>query len=199
MLIYALLLGALGYGFLRLPEVSSPTKTRHRLRPGDSTSGATADRTQRALDDLARYLREEESAVVDSFFAINGFSFGGRGQNSGLGFISLKDWDSRRGRQNTAQALTERINTRFARYQDALIIASTPPAVRELGNASGFSLQLLDRNGLGHEALMAARDELLRLAAGNPVVSRVRANGLNDEAQFRLIIDWERASALGLS
>ena len=200
MLIYVLLLGALCYGFLRLPGGFLPNED-HGIAFAQVTAppGATADRTQRALDDLARYLREEESPVVDSFFAINGFSFGGRGQNSGLGFISLKDWDSRRGRQNTAQALTERINTRFARYQDALIIASTPPAVRELGNASGFSLQLVDRNGLGHEALMAARDELLRLAAGNPVVSRVRANGLNDEAQFRLIIDWERASALGLS
>jgi multidrug efflux pump len=200
MLIYVLLLGALGYGFLRLPGGFLPNEDQGiAFAQVTAPPGATADRTQRALDDLARYLREEESAVVDSFFAINGFSFGGRGQNSGLGFISLKDWDQRRGRQNTAQALTERINTRFARYQDALIIASTPPAVRELGNASGFSLQLVDRNGLGHEALMAARDELLRLAAGNPVVSRVRANGLNDEAQFRLIIDWERASALGLS
>ncbi len=200
MLIYVLLLGALGYGFLRLPGGFLPNEDQGiAFVQVTAPPGATADRTQRALDDLARYLREEESAVVDSFFAINGFSFGGRGQNSGLGFISLKDWDQRRGRQNTAQALTERINTRFARYQDALIIASTPPAVRELGNASGFSLQLVDRNGLGHEALMAARDELLRLAAGNPVVSRVRANGLNDEAQFRLIIDWERASALGLS
>ncbi len=200
MVIYVLLLGALGYGFLRLPGGFLPNEDQGiAFAQVTAPPGATADRTQRALDDLARYLREEESAVVDSFFAINGFSFGGRGQNSGLGFISLKDWDSRRGRQNTAQALTERINTRFARYQDALIIASTPPAVRELGNASGFSLQLVDRNGLGHEALMAARDELLRLAAGNPVVSRVRANGLNDEAQFRLIIDWERASALGLS
>jgi len=200
MLIYVLLLGALGYGFLRLPGGFLPNEDQGiAFAQVTAPPGATADRTQRALDDLARYLREEESPVVDSFFAINGFSFGGRGQNSGLGFISLKDWDSRRGRQNTAQALTERINTRFARYQDALIIASTPPAVRELGNASGFSLQLVDRNGLGHEALMAARDELLRLAAGNPVVSRVRANGLNDEAQFRLIIDWERASALGLS
>jgi multidrug efflux pump len=200
LLIYGLLLGALGYGFLRLPGGFLPNEDQGiAFAQVTAPPGATADRTQRALDDLARYLREEEGAVVDSFFAINGFSFGGRGQNSGLGFISLKDWDQRRGRQNTAQALTERINTRFARYQDALIIASTPPAVRELGNASGFSLQLVDRNGLGHDALMAARDELLRLAAANPVISRVRANGLNDEAQFRLIIDWERASALGLS
>jgi hydrophobe/amphiphile efflux-1 (HAE1) family protein len=199
-LIYGLLLGALGYGFLRLPGGFLPNEDQGiAFAQVTAPPGATADRTQRALDELARYLREEEAGVVDSFFAINGFSFGGRGQNSGLGFISLKDWDVRRGRQNSVQALTERINARFARYQDALIISSAPPAVRELGNASGFSLQLVDRGGRGHEALMAARDELLRLAAASPVLSRVRANGLNDEAQFRLIVDWERASALGLS
>ena len=199
-LIYVLLLGALGYGFMRLPGGFLPNEDQGiAFAQVTAPPGATSGRTQRALDDLARYLREEEAGVVDSFFAINGFSFGGRGQNSGLGFISLKDWDVRRGQQNSVQALTERINARFARYQDALIISSAPPAVRELGNASGFSLQLLDRGGLGHEALMAARDELLRLAAASPVLARVRANGLNDEAQFRLIVDWERASALGLS
>jgi len=200
LLIYVLLLGALGYGFLRLPGGFLPNEDQGiAFAQVTAPPGATADRTQRALDDLAKYLREEEAGVVDSFFAINGFSFGGRGQNSGLGFISLKEWDARPGRQNSVQALTERINTRFARYQDALIISSAPPAVRELGNASGFSLQLVDRGGQGHAALIAARDELLRLAAASPVLSRVRANGLNDEAQFRLIVDWERASALGLS
>ena len=161
--------------------------------------GATADRTQRALDELGRYLREEEAAAVDNVFSINGFSFGGRGQNSGLSFITLRDWDARHGAQNSVSALTARINARFGGYQDALIIASSPPAVRELGNATGFSFQLLDRGGLGHNALMAAREQLLRLANDSPVLSRVRANGLNDEAQFRLIVDWERASALGLS
>ncbi|MBY0360584.1 MAG: efflux RND transporter permease subunit [Phreatobacter sp.] len=200
LLIYVALLGALGYSFLRLPGGFLPNEDQGiAFAQVTAPPGATADRTQRALDELGRYLREEEGAVVDNFFAINGFSFGGRGQNSGLGFITLRDWDVRPGRQNSVQALTERVNARFARYQDALIISSAPPAVRELGNASGFALQLLDRGGLGHGALMAARDQLLRLAAASPVLSRVRANGLNDEAQFRLIVDWERASALGLS
>ncbi|WP_439573921.1 efflux RND transporter permease subunit [Phreatobacter sp.] len=200
LLIYVALLGVLGYGFLRLPGGFLPNEDQGiAFMQVTAPPGATADRTQRALDDVARYLREEEPGVVDSFFAINGFSFGGRGQNSGLGFITLKDWDVRRGPQNSVHALTERINARFARYPDALIISSAPPAVRELGNASGISLQLLDRGGNGHGALLAARDQLLRLAAASPVLTRVRANGLNDEAQFRIIVDWERASALGLS
>jgi len=200
MLIYVALLGALGYAFLRVPGGFLPSEDQGiAFAQVTAPPGATADRTQRALNELGRYLREEEAAAVDNFFAINGFSFGGRGQNSGLGFITLRDWDARKGGQNSVSALTARINARFGGYQDALIIASSPPAVRELGNATGFSFQLLDRGGLGHNALMAARDQLLRLANDSPVLTRVRANGLNDEAQFRLIVDWERASALGLS
>ncbi len=200
LLIYVVLLGALGYGFLRLPGGFLPNEDQGiGFVQVTAPPGATTDRTQRALDELGRYLREEEGAVVDNLFAINGFSFGGRGQNSGLGFITLRDWDVRRGPRNTVQALTERINTRFASYQDALVVASAPPAVRELGNATGFALQLLDRGGRGHGALMEARDQLLRLASASPLLARVRPNGLSDEAQFRLIVDWERASALGLS
>ena len=200
MLIYVALLGALGYAFLRVPGGFLPNEDQGiAFAQVTAPPGATADRTQRALDELGRYLREEEGAAVDNVFSINGFSFGGRGQNSGLVFITLRDWDARRGAQNSVSALTARINARFGGYQDALIIASSPPAVRELGNATGFSFQLLDRGGLGHNALMAAREQLLRLANDSPVLSRVRANGLNDEAQFRLIVDWERASALGLS
>lgn len=198
--IYALLLGALGYGFLRVPGGFLPNEDQGiSFVQVTAPPGATSDRTQRALDEIGRYLREEEGAVVDNFFAINGFSFGGRGQNSGLGFITLRDWDVRRGPEDSVQALTGRINARFGGYQDALIIASSPPAVRELGNATGFAVQLVDRGAQGHAALMAARDQLLSLAAASPVLTRVRANGLNDEAQFRLIVDWERASALGLS
>ncbi|MEI6160127.1 MAG: efflux RND transporter permease subunit [Roseococcus sp.] len=200
LLIYAVLLGALGYAFLRLPGGFLPNEDQGiAFAQVTAPPGATADRTQRALDELGRYLREEESAVVENLFAINGFSFGGRGQNSGLGFITLRDWDLRRGPQDNVAALTERINRRFSNYQDALIIASSPPAVRELGNATGFSFQLLDRGAQGHAALMEARDQLLRLAQASPMLTRVRANGLNDEAQFRLIVDWELASALGLS
>ncbi len=200
LMVYAVLLGALGYTFLRLPGGFLPNEDQGiAFAQVTAPPGATADRTQRALDELGRYLREEEGAIVDNVFAINGFSFGGRGQNSGVAFITLRDWNVRRGPQNTVTALTARINARFATFQDALIIASSPPAVRELGNATGFAFQLLDRGGLGHAALMAARDQLLGLATASPLLTRVRANGLNDEAQFRLIVDWERASALGLS
>src|SRR5690606_33342270 len=132
-------------------------------------------------------------------FGITGFSFGGRGQNSGMAFVSMRPWGERPGAANSVQALAGRVMQRFGGYQDAMIFAFAPPAISELGNASGFEFQLLDRGGLGHERLLAARNQLLGLAAQSPVLMGVRPNGLNDEPQYRLLIDWERASALGLS
>ncbi len=200
MAIYVALIACLGVAFLRLPTGFLPNEDQGiAFVQVIAPPGATSDRTQRALDEVTRYLREEEAVVVRSVFTINGFSFSGRGQNAGLAFIGLNDWKDRPGAQNTAQALTRRIAARFAGYQDAIVVSFAPPAIRELGNASGFTFQLLDRASLGHEALMAARNQLLSLAAQSPVLANVRANGLNDEAQFRLVVDWERASALGLS
>jgi multidrug efflux pump len=200
MLLYVVFGAALGLGFFRLPGGFLPNEDQGvAFFQVVAPPGATTERTQRALDEVTRYLREEEKDVVASVFGINGFSFSGRGQNSGLGFISLRDWADRPGEHNSVQALTRRIDERFARYQDAAIVAFAPPAIRELGNATGFTFQLLDSGGLGHAALIAARDQLLGLAAQSPLLAGVRPNGLNDEAQFRLIIDWEQASALGLS
>ncbi|MGK7864628.1 efflux RND transporter permease subunit [Falsiroseomonas sp. E2-1-a4] len=200
MAVYAALLAGLGFAFLRLPGGFLPNEDQGTaFVQVIAPPGATTHRTQRALDELNRYLLEDEKDVVQSFFGINGFSFSGRGQNAGLGFISLRPWDERPGAQNSVQALTGRIMQRFAGYQDAIIVAFAPPAITELGNATGFTFQLLDRAGAGHEALMAARNQLLGLAAQSSVLAGVRPNGLNDEAQFRLLVDWERASALGLS
>ncbi|NGM20356.1 efflux RND transporter permease subunit [Roseomonas stagni] len=200
MVVYAALLGALGYSFLRLPGGFLPNEDQGTaFVQVIAPPGATTERTQRTLDEITRYLREEESGVVASIFTINGFSFGGRGQNSGLGFISLRPWAERPGDENKVQALTARLNRRFAGWQDAIVISFSPPAITELGNATGFTFQLLDRAGLGHAALMEARNQLLGLAAQSPILAGVRPNGLNDEAQFRLLVDWERASALGLS
>ena len=200
MAIYLALLAALGFAFLRLPGGFLPNEDQGTaFVQVIAPPGATSDRTQAALDELTRYLREEEGAVVRSAFTINGFSFSGRGQNSGLGFLSLTDWKDRPGPENSVHALTQRISAHFASYKDAIVVAFAPPAISELGNATGFTFQLLDRAGLGHDALMAARDQLLGLAAQSPVLAGVRPNGLNDEAQFRLVVDWERASALGLS
>jgi multidrug efflux pump len=200
LVIYAALLAGLGVMFLRLPGGFLPDEDQGiAFVQVVAPPGATADRTQRALDEVTRYLREDESGVVASVFAINGFNFSGRGQNSGMAFVKLRDWSDRPGAANSVQALTGRIMRRFGGYRDAMIFGFAPPAITELGNATGFTFELLDQGGQGHDALMAARNQLLGLAAQSPILMAVRPNGLNDEAQFRLDIDWERASALGLS
>ncbi|RVT96003.1 efflux RND transporter permease subunit [Rhodovarius crocodyli] len=200
LIVYAVLVAALAFGFLRVPTGFLPDEDQGiAYMQVIAPPGATAERTQRALDEVTRWVREEESDTVRSIFTINGFNFSGRGQNAGLGFISLRDWSERGEDRQRVQAFTQRLMARFARYQDAIIFGFAPPAITELGNATGFTFQLLDRGGVGHQQLLAARDQLLGLAAQSPILAGVRANGLNDEAQYRLVIDWEQASALGLS
>jgi multidrug efflux pump len=136
---------------------------------------------------------------VRSIFTVSGFSFGGRGQGSGLGFVSLKGWGGERGSGDTNVAsIAQRANKYFSSLRAAQIAVFAPPAVLELGNATGFDFELIDRSNLGHEALMAARGKLMQ-AAKNPAIGVLRPNGLDDEAQYQLDIDWEKASALGLS
>lgn len=200
MVIYVALVGVLGIMFLRLPAAFLPDEDQGTaFIQVVGPPGATSERTQRVLDDITKYMMEEESGVVASTFAVNGFNFSGRGQNAGIAFVRLRDWSERPGEQNSVQALTRRVMARFGGYPDAMVFAFAPPAITELGNATGFNFQLLDRNGVGHDALMAARGQLLGLAQQSPVLANVRPNGQSDESQFRLIVDWERASALGLS
>jgi multidrug efflux pump len=162
-------------------------------------SGATQERTQKVLGDISNYLRNDEKAIVDATFEINGFSFAGRGQNAGLVFVRMKDYDERKASGDSLQALVGRVNQHFASYKDGLVIAVNPPSIPELGTAAGFDLELEDAAGLGHDALIQARNALLGAAAANPNLARVRPNGLNDTPQFKVDIDREKASALGLT
>jgi multidrug efflux pump len=136
---------------------------------------------------------------VEGVFTVTGFSFGGHGQSSGLVFIRLKDWAVRPGAKNRVQAIAARAMAHFGTIKDAMAFAFAPPAVFELGNASGFDFELLDRANLGHDKLMAARNQLLGMAAQDPSLFAVRPNGLNDEPQYRLDIDREKANALGVT
>ncbi|HEY8613261.1 MAG TPA: efflux RND transporter permease subunit, partial [Roseomonas sp.] len=200
LVIYAALAVAMGVLYARLPTSFLPDEDQGVLYAQVvAPPGATVERTQRALDDLITYLLNEEKGAVDSVMGITGFNFSGRGQNAALTFIRLKDWSVREEEENSVGALSRRIMARFARYPDAQIFAFAPPPVRELGNASGFNMQLLDNGELGREALVAARDQLLQAAAAGQVVTNVRPNEQNEEPQFKLDIDWERASALGLT
>ncbi len=161
--------------------------------------GATTVRTQQVLDDVYEYFRTQEANNVQGVFQVNGFSFGGRGQNAGLLFIKLKDWEERPGPQNKVQAMAGRAMARFSQIKDAQVFAFAPPAVLELGNATGFDFELQDRANLGHDRLMAARNQVLAAAAKDKRLFAVRPNGIDDEPQYTIIIDREKANAQSVS
>jgi multidrug efflux pump len=162
-------------------------------------SGSTAERTQQSIDAMRSYLLEEESDIVRSVFTVTGFSFAGRGQSSGIAFIGLKPWSERTNEEDSVFALAQRAQQHFASFRDAQVFAFAPPAVMELGNATGFNLFLQDRAGVGQEVLQQARDKFLQLASQSPVLTRVRPNTLRDEPQYQVLIDDEKARVLGIS
>jgi len=200
MLVYAVIAGAMGVLYLRLPSSFLPPEDQGVMYVQvTAPPGATAERTQQAMIAVNEYLLKEEGARVEGVLAISGFSFGGRGQASGMAFVRLKHWDERGGAEDSVTAIAGRVMQHFATYRDAQIFAFSPPPVSELGNATGFNLMLVDRGGLGRAALSAAQGQLLGAAAGSAVLRGVRPNSLADEPQVKLEIDWERATALGLA
>ncbi|MDE1171599.1 MAG: efflux RND transporter permease subunit [Verrucomicrobium sp.] len=200
LLVYVLIVGGLAFLFLRLPTSFLPDEDQGILFVLVNTPpGATQARTQKVLDDVRTYFLTQEKDNVADVFTAAGFSFGGRGQSSGLAFVNLKDWKERPGAQNSVSAIAGRAMGRFMQFKDAMAFAFAPPAVIELGNATGFDFELVDRAGLGHEALMAARNQMLGMASQEKGLVGVRPNGLSDEPQFRFDIDREKATALGLT
>jgi len=161
--------------------------------------GATSVRTQKVLDDVGDYLRKDEASNVQGVFEVTGFSFSGRGQNAGIIFVKLTDWSQRPGARNKVPAIAARAMAHFNQIKDAQVFAFAPPAVLELGNATGFDFELLDQNNAGHDRLMAVRDQLLAAAAKDSRLMAVRPNGLNDEPQYTIVIDREKANAQRLS
>ncbi|MGE5338186.1 MAG: efflux RND transporter permease subunit [Gemmatimonadota bacterium] len=161
--------------------------------------GATQERTLAVLREIERHYLQDEKDAVQSLFTVAGFSFSGSGQNAGIAFVRMKDWSERPGAQLSVQAVARRANIAFSRLRDAIAFAIVPPAVLELGTANGFDMYLQDRAGAGHAALMAARNELLGMAAKEPTLAAVRPNGQEDTPQYQVNVDTVRAGALGLS
>ena len=198
--IYGALIAVVGLLFVRLPTSFLPDEDQgYVFIQVQGPPGATQGRTAVALDDVSDYLRHEESQVVDAVFQINGYNFAGRGQSQGMLFVKLRDWAERSSPDLSVQSLMKRVSAHFASYGNAVIVPVNPPPIRELGTASGFDFQLQDRGGLGHEKLLQARDQLLALARKEPTMALVRANGLEDNPTFKIDIDREKASALGVS
>ncbi|RYD67149.1 MAG: efflux RND transporter permease subunit [Verrucomicrobiaceae bacterium] len=164
--------------------------------------GATDERTGEALQKMEAYFAQQEE--IEHYFTVAGFSFTGKAQNSGLAFIRLKPWEDRKGAEHKVQAIIKRAMGGLSEIKDAFVFPINPPAIAELGTSSGFDFWLQDNGGVGHEKLMAARDQLLGLAGANAadpngVLTGVRPEGLNDTAQIKIELDQDKASALGVS
>ncbi|EJB1312715.1 efflux RND transporter permease subunit [Salmonella enterica] len=201
LIIYLLIVVGMAVLFLRLPTSFLPEEdqgvflTRIQL-----PSGATQERTQKVLDQVTHYYLNNEKANVESVFTVNGFSFSGQGQNSGMAFVSLKPWEERNGEENSVEAVIARATRAFSQIRDGLVFPFNMPAIVELGTATGFDFELIDQGGLGHDALTKARNQLLGMVAKHPdLLVRVRPNGLEDTPQFKLDVDQEKAQALGVS
>ncbi|MAB42619.1 MAG: hydrophobe/amphiphile efflux-1 family RND transporter [Pseudomonadales bacterium] len=200
LLLYLVIVGLMAFLFTRLPTSFLPDEDQGVLYAQvQAPVGSSAERTQQTVDAMRTYLLEQESDTVNSVFTVTGFNFAGRGQNAGLAFIGLKPWEERTDPELSVFALAERAQQRFAGFRDAMVFAFAPPAVMELGTATGFNLFLQDNAGVGHDTLMQARNQLLGMSAQSPLLANVRPNGQDDQPQFQLLVDDEKASALGLS
>ena len=199
LLIYVLIVVGMGYLFKQMPSAYLPDEDQgilmiQALLPANSTM----EQTKAVLQQVQNYFLVNEKDAVESVMMISGASFSGRGQNSGMAFVRLKDWDLRNRPDLKVGAVAGRAMGSFSTIRNAMVFAFAPPAVVELGQAKGFDFQLLDRGGLGHTELMAARNQLLGMAAKDPALTKVRPNGLEDVPEYRVDVDWEKAGTQGI-
>ena len=197
--IYVVIVAAVGTIFYRLPTSYVPDEDQGILVAQIILpAGSTLEQTKAVVTDVGRHFLENERDAVESVMTVSGTNFAGRTQTNGMVFIRLKDWHLRNRSDLRVKAIAERATKKFSGIRNALVFAFPPPSVIELGTATGFDFQLLDRGGLGHQKLMEARNELLRMASKDPRLTKVRANGLEDLPEYRVDVDWQRAGALGM-
>jgi len=197
LLIYGVIIAAVVWVYQRLPGSFLPAEDQGNLIVNvQLPPGATQQRTSAVMAQVEDYILKQPE--VQSIVGVLGFSFSGQGQNAALAFVTLKDWDQRPNPENSAQALAGRAFGALMGIRDAFIFPLSPPPIPELGTASGFNFRLQDRGGKGHEALVAARNQLLGMAAQSKVLAQVRPDGLEDAPQLRVDIDRDKAAALGV-
>ncbi|MBX3694451.1 MAG: efflux RND transporter permease subunit [Steroidobacteraceae bacterium] len=200
MAVFLALVVVMGFLFLRLPSAFLPDEDQGVLfSQVIAPAGATQQRTMESIKKVEQHFLEDEKDTVLSVFTVQGFSFAGSGQNNGMSFVKLKDWDERKSAELSATAVAARGMAALSQIKDAFAFAFSPPPMPELGTASGFAFFLKDNGGQGHEALVAARNQLLGAAAQSPLLTNVRPNGQEDTPQLRVEVDVDKASALGLS
>lgn len=197
MLAFGLIVGALALLFPLLPSSFLPDEDQGTLLVQvQLPTNATLDQTDKVLNEVTQYFKDDEGGNVDSVFTVSGFSLAGRGQNSGMAFVQLKPWGDR---ESTVFDLQARAMGRFSQIREAAVLAFPPPPIMELGNATGFNLFLQDYSGQSHEHLMQARAQFLTEVAQHPALAMVRPNGQDDEPQYQVRIDDEKARVLGVS
>jgi hydrophobe/amphiphile efflux-1 (HAE1) family protein len=197
---YAVIVAAVAVGLSRIPAGFLPDEDQGTLFAlVQLPPGATQARTQQVIEQVEHQFLVDQKEAVDAIFTVAGFSFAGSGQNTGFAFIKLKPWNQRKRDDLKVGAVAGKALASFATIRDASVFAFAPPAVSELGNASGFDLMLQDRANLGHAALMQARNQLLGALAKEKGLVGVRPNGMEDAPEFHLAIDAHKAGTLGLS
>jgi len=197
LVLYAAIVGAAAVVYLRLPTSFLPNEDQGTLLVNvQLPPGATQERTRAVIEQVEGFMLKQPE--VQSMVGVLGFSFSGQGQNAALAFVTLKDWAERTGPASSAQAVAGRAFGALMGVRDAFIFPLSPPPIPELGSASGFSFRLQDRGGLGHDALLAARNQMLGMAGKSPVLTQVRPDGLEDAPQLQLDIDRDKAAALGV-
>jgi multidrug efflux pump len=200
MAVYGAIVVVMALLFMRLPTAFLPEEDQGQIITlVQLPPGATEERTQAVLKQVSDHYLKDEAESVEAVFTVSGFSFAGAGQNSGLAFVRMKDFSERKAADRKAKAVADRAMGFFGQIRDAQVFAVVPPAVPELGTSSGFDFQLQDVGGVGHEALMAARGQLLGMAGGEKTLVGVRPNGQDDTPQFAIDVDQAKAGAMGLT
>ncbi len=197
--LFVIIVASVGYLFQRMPTSYLPDEDQGFLMvQAMLPSGSTLEQTKDVMNQIKDHFMTNEKEAVESMMAISGISFSGQGQNMGLGFVKLKDWDLRQRGDLKVKAVAGRAMGVLSQIRNAMAFAFPPPPVIELGNATGFDFQLLDRGGLGHTELINARNQLLGMVSQDPRLVRVRPNGMEAVPQYIIDVDWEKAGALGV-
>lgn len=199
LLAFVLIVGALGFLFRRMPTAYLPDEDQGVLMvivqlPG----GSTVEQTEEVMTKVRKHMLEDQKEAVASCMTVSGLNFAGRGQNQGMAFVMLRDWELRNREDLRVKAVAAKATRAFASLRTAMVFAVPPPAVLELGMSTGFDFMLQDRGAIGHEKLMEARGQLLRMAAKDPRLIRTRPNGLDDVPEYHTDVDWEKAGTLGV-
>ena len=198
LVIFAVLVVVVGWLFYRLPTSFLPNEDQgYILVNVQLPPGATQERTRQVMQQAEGFFLKQPE--VDKMVSVLGFSFSGQGQNAALAFVTLKDWSERKGKEHSAEALAARGFGALMGVRDAFIFPLVPPSIPELGTATGFTFRLQDRGGLGHDALLGARNQMLGMAGQSKILAGVRPDGIEDAPQLQVDIDRTRANALGVS